>query len=102
MSHSPDAIHRLTLFTTQREPLLQGELHKLVEQALRTLPARYPGLKIARKIIHPDRVELDLELARLDEDVQRIVQSFKSEVKGLARKKNLAGENLWQWSYHED
>lgn len=102
MSHSPDAIHRLTLFTTGKEPLLVGELNRLSHHALKALPARFPGLKIKRQTIHPDRVELELDLSRLDEDVQRIVQSFKSEVKALARRKDLSGENLWQWGYQEN
>jgi len=102
MNHTPDEIHRLTLFTTKREPLLVDELNRLSYHALKALPARFPGLKIVRQVVHPDRVELELDLSRLDEDVQRIVQSFKSEVKALARRKHLSGENLWQWSYLED
>lgn len=102
MSHSPDSSHHVILFTTKQEPLIQGELHRLVEHALKALPARYPGLKIARQFIHSDRVEIELDLSRLDEDVHRIVQSFKSEVKALARRKNLPHENLWQWGYQED
>jgi len=102
MAHFPDDLHRVTLFTTKREPLLQGELHRLAEHALKTLPARYPGLRIVRQVIQPDRVELELDFSRLDEDVLRVVQSFKSQVKTLARRKNLSGENLWQWGYKED
>lgn len=94
-------MYSLTLFTAKREPLLQGELHRLAEHALEALPARYPGLKVVRQVIHPDRVELKLDFSRLDEDVQRVVQSFKSEVKNLARRKNLSGENLWQWGHQE-
>ena len=102
MSRSADDLHRLVLFTTKREPLLIGELNRLSHHALKALPARFPGLKITRQAIHPDRVEVELDLSHLDEDVQRIVQSFKSEVKALARRKNLSGENLWQWGYLED
>src|SRR5689334_12274123 len=101
MSPPSDDLHRLILFTTKKEPLLVGELNRLSHHALKALPTRFPGLKIIRQVIHPDRVELDLDLSRLDEDVQRIVQSFKSEVKALARRKDLSGENLWQWGYHE-
>jgi REP element-mobilizing transposase RayT len=102
MNRFPDTHHRITLMTAKREPLLTGELHRLAEHALKGLLARFPGLKIVRQAIHPDRVELEMDLSRLDEDVQRIVQSFKSEVKALARRKNLSGENLWQWGYLED
>jgi len=73
----------------------------LVEQGLKTLPRRYPGLRVLHHRIEEDRVELTLDLQRLDEDLQRIVQSFKSEVGKLARADGLAGKNLWQWSYEE-
>jgi hypothetical protein len=102
MAHSPDALHRITLFTAKREPLLQGELHRLAQHALKVLPSRYPGLRIVGQSIQPDRVELELDFSRLDEDVQRVVQSFKLEVKNIARRKNLSGENFWQWGYKED
>ena len=48
-----------------------------------------------------DGVELVLDLGRLDEDVQRVVQSFKSEVKGLAKRAGLPDGALWEWAYED-
>lgn len=94
--------HSIILFTDRRMPLLAGELLGLAEQALKALPARYPGLRILKSSFQPDRVEWQMDLGRLDEDVQRIVQSFKSEVRNLARRRNLRSGNLWQWGHKEE
>jgi hypothetical protein len=52
--------------------------------------------------IHPDRVELLLDFQRIDEDVLRVVQSLKAEVKNLAKKKGFDGNSLWQWQYDDE
>ncbi|HVZ79955.1 MAG TPA: hypothetical protein VHE12_04040 [bacterium] len=96
-----DSRVRVTLPTASRRPYLQGNLRVFVEQALRSLPKRFPGLKVVEPVIHPDRVEMVLDLQRLDEDVNRIVQSFKSEVKNLAKKEGFTQHNLWQWTHEE-
>ena len=91
----------LQVFTLGHKPLLTEELRPVVEQGIRNLPKRYPGLKVLRHAVHPDHVEMVLDLKRLDEDLSRIVQSFKAEVKGLARKNGFNGNSLWQWAYEE-
>jgi hypothetical protein len=101
MSSLSDSQHRIILYTTRRQPLLEGELKALTEHGIRNLSTRYPGLKIVESVIHPDRVELLLDFQRLDEDVLRVVQSLKSEVKNLAKKKGFEGDSLWQWQYDD-
>jgi hypothetical protein len=96
-----DALHRITLHTDQKKPILESDLRALAERGVRNLPVRYPGLKVVEFTIQPNRVELLLDFQRLDEDVLRVVQSFKSEVKNLAKKKGFAGDNLWQWEYED-
>ena len=95
------SLHHLTLFTYGRKPLLEGELRRWVEQCFKTLPGRYPGLKLVRQAVHADRVEMVLDLHRLDEDLPRIVQSFKTEARVLARKNGFDFPSLWEWSYEE-
>lgn len=94
-------LHRITLYTEQRKPLLEGDLKALAELGLRNLPVRFPGLRILASLVLPDSVEMTLDFQRLDEDVLRVVQSFKSEVRNLAQKKGLAGGSLWQWNYDD-
>lgn len=96
-----DSLYYVTLHTTEHKPLLEGNLRHIVEQAFKNLPGRYPGLKLVRHQAYPNRVEMLLDLHRLDEDLLRIVQSFKSEVKGLAKKEGYSHQALWQWSYEE-
>jgi REP element-mobilizing transposase RayT len=93
--------HHLVLFTAGKKPLLTGNLRAMVEQGFKTLPRRFPGLKVLEQAIHPDRVEMVLDLHRLDEDLARIVQSFKSEVKNLAKKEGFTQHDLWQWTHEE-
>lgn len=97
----PDTLHRVVLYTDHRKPLLEGEARGFAQVALKNLPYRYPGLRIVDHEIHPDRVEMTLDFQRLDEDLRRVVQSFKSEVKNLARKKHLNSDSFWQWTYEE-
>jgi hypothetical protein len=97
-----DSLHRVVVYITERKPLLVGEFKTMTEQGLRNLPARFPGLKMIGSVIHPDRVELTLDFQRLDEDVLRVVQSFKSEVKNLAKKKGFEGDSLWQWQFDDE
>jgi hypothetical protein len=97
-----DSRHRVTLYTTDREPLLTGGLKALAEYGLKHLPARYPGLRVLEGEVLPDRVRLVLDFQRLDEDLLRVVQSYKLEVKNLAKKKGLSGNSLWQWAYDEE
>jgi len=100
VSHS-DALHQITLFTAHQKPVLEGDLRVFAQQGLRNLTHRFPGLKIVSHTLHPNRVEMLLDFQRLDEDVLRVVQSFKSEVRNLAKKKGLADNNLWQWNYED-
>jgi hypothetical protein len=96
-----DPLHRVVLFTASRKPFLEGNLRVFVEQGLKSLPRRFPGLKITETAIHTDRVELVLDLQRLDEDLTRILLSFKTEVKNLAQKDGFKEPTLWQWNHDE-
>jgi hypothetical protein len=101
MTYFSDSLHHLVLYINGRKPLIAGELERLVEQGIRTLPVRYPGLQVIHRAVYPDRVEMLLDFQRLDEDVLRVAQSFKSEVKNLAKKKGFIEEPLWQWNYED-
>jgi hypothetical protein len=101
MKRSSETLHHITLFTTEQKPLLEGSLRGMVEQSFKNLPRRFPGLRVVRQAAYPNRVEMLLDLHRLDEDLLRIIQSFKSEVKGLAKKEGYALQSLWQWAYQE-
>jgi hypothetical protein len=101
MTYFSDSLHHLVLHINGRKPRIAGELKGLVEQGIRTLPVRYPGLQVVHQAVYPDRVELLLDFQRLDEDVLRVAQSFKSEVKNLAKKKGFIEEPLWQWNYED-
>jgi hypothetical protein len=102
MTVHSDSLHRVVIYVTERKPLLEGGLKTLAEYGLRNLPTRFPGLKMIGSAIHPDRVELLLDFQRIDEDVLRVVQSFKAEVKNLAKKKGFEGDSLWQWQYDDE
>jgi len=99
--HHSEALHQIVLYTSDRKPLLEGEMRTWTEQGVRNLAIRFPGLKIVKSAIHPDRVELLLDFQRIDEDVTRVVQSLKAEVKNLAKKKGFTGDSLWQWNYDD-
>ncbi len=97
----PDASHHVVLYTVHRQPLLEGEIRGFAQVALKNLSHRYPGLRVVEHEIYPDRVEMTLDFQHLDEDLLRVVQSFKAEVRNLARKKHLNAEDFWQWTYEE-
>jgi len=79
-------------------PLLGVPLaRKAVEDALTALPRLYPGLKIRESRATDSSVELLLDLGRSDEDIYRIVQSFKREVKARLKTQ----ETLWTWEFTE-
>jgi hypothetical protein len=101
MTFFSDALHEITLYTSGLKPLLVDDFRLLAEKGIQNLPVRYPGLKVARYTVHPNRVEMILDFHRLDEDVLRVLQSFKLEVKNLAKKKGLQENHLWQWNYEE-
>ncbi len=97
-----DHFHRVILYTQDRKPLLEGTLRTWVEQGLRHLPSRFPGLKITNTSIESDRVKMTLDFQRIDEDLTRVLQTFKSEVKNIAKKKGFEGDSLWQWQFDEE
>ncbi len=97
-----DHRHRVTLYTQDKKPLLVDELKNWAEQGLRHLPSRFPGLKIIEATIEPDRVKLTLDFQRIDEDLVRVLQTFKAEVKNIAKKKGFEGGSLWQWQFDEE
>lgn len=101
MSYADGSRHHLVLYTAGKQALLTDKLRPMVEQSFKTLPRRFPGLRILEKAVHPDRVEMVLDLHRLDEDLARIVQSFKAEVKSLAKKEGFTQHSLWQWTHEE-
>jgi hypothetical protein len=93
---------KATLYTSQRKPLLKGEVLPLVHLGIRNLERRFPGLKVVTSAVTPEKVELVLDFKRLDDDLLRVLQSFKSEVKSLGKKKGLQEDPLWQWQYDEE
>jgi hypothetical protein len=95
------SLHYVALQTVQQRPLLTGDLKPLAEWGIRNLPARFPGLKVVKAAVEPERVQLILDFQRLDEDVLRVLQSFKTEIKNLAKKKGFAEDQLWQWNYED-
>ena len=96
-----DSLHHVVVYVTERKPLLGGELKTLTEHSLRKLPTRFPGLKKIDAAVYPDRVELLLDFQRIDEEVLRVVQSFKTEVKNLAKNKCFEGDSFWQWQFDD-
>jgi len=102
MTIHSDSLHHVVVYVSEKRPLIEGELKTLTEYGTRNLPTRFPGLKLVRSTIHLDRVELLLDFQRIDEDVLRVVQSFKSEVKNLAKKKGFEGDSLWQWQFDNE
>jgi hypothetical protein len=98
---SSHSLHYVALQTDQRRPLLAGAMKPLAEWGIRNLPARFPGLKVVRAAVEAQGVQMLLDFQRLDEDVLRVLQSFKLEVKNLAKKKGLAEDPFWQWNYED-
>jgi REP element-mobilizing transposase RayT len=97
-----DSLHHVVVYITERKPLLEGELKAMTEHGIQKLSIRFPGLKLIESTVHPDRVELLLDFQRIDEDVLRVIQSLKAEVKTLARKKGFEGDSLWQWQFDDE
>jgi len=56
-------------------------------------------LKVVGSEVRVDGMDLILDLGRLDEDLLRIVQSFKNEVKKLAEPRKDGA--LWRWGFEE-
>jgi hypothetical protein len=102
MDYHSDSMVKATLHTSQKKPLLVGDILHLVQQGIRNLERRFPGLKVVASTVSPERVELVLDFKRLDDDLLRVLQSFKSEVKNLGKKKGLKEDQLWQWQYDEE
>ena len=98
---SSDDLHQVTLCLASEEAVQGSHLRDFVPLALKNLKGRYPGLKIPQHQIHADRIEILFDLHRLDEDLPRMVQSFKSEVKNLARKNGFSHPIFWRWTYDE-
>lgn len=98
---SSESIHTLIIYTDNKRPLLEGPLKPLVERALLNIKAHHPGIQILQYAVCPNRVEMTLDLQRLDEDLARIVQLFKAEAKSQAKTTGFAEENFWQWGFEE-
>jgi hypothetical protein len=101
MPYYSDALHQIVLHTVHQRPLLEGETRKFAELALRNLPNRYPGLKIVESAVFPARVEMLLDFHRLDEDVLRVLQSYKLEVKSMSKAAGFKENHFWQWNYED-
>ncbi len=101
MEYFSDSMVKATLYTSQKKPFLVGEIPTLVQWGIRNLERRFPGLKVVVSTVYPERVEMVLDFKRLDDDLLRVLQSFKSEMKNLAKKKGLHEDPLWQWQYDE-
>ncbi len=102
MDYHSDSMVKATLHTSQKKPLLVGGFLHLVQQGIRNLERRFPGLKVVASNVTPEKVEMVLDFKRLDDDLLRVLQSFKSEVKTLGKKKGLKEDLLWQWQYEEE
>jgi len=96
-----DSLHYAKLTLGPQAPELTGEAAHLAGWALKNLEGRFPGLKVVRSLVGAREVRLLLDFNRLDEDLLRVLQSYKSEVRNLLKKKGFSGEHLWQWNYEE-
>ncbi|HET9868944.1 MAG TPA: hypothetical protein VFR02_00390 [bacterium] len=97
-SHS---LHYACLGTVGGKPVLTGEFAHLAQWGIGNLPGRFPGLKVLRSRVEPAQVRLLLDFQRLDEDLLRVLQSYKSEVKNLLRRRGFPEAHLWQWTHEE-
>jgi hypothetical protein len=95
------SVHSLVIYTLGRKPLLSESLAAQAERSFKFLAGRFPGLKILSHTVLPDRVEMVLDLHRLDEDLVRIVQTLKADIKALARKDGYPEDYFWQWGFEE-
>lgn len=99
MAFEGEGVHRVRISALEGVSLLAPGGVEALEQALRSLPRRYPGLKVVRSEVRTDGMDLTLDLGRLDEDLQRVVQSFKNEAKKLAKPRKEGA--LWRWGFEE-
>ncbi len=102
VDYHSDSMAKAILHTSQKKPLLTSEILPLVQQGIRNLERRFPGLKVVASVVTSEKVELVLDFKRLDDDLLRVLQSFKSEVKTLGKKKGLKEDSFWQWQYEEE
>ena len=94
-----EGVHHVRIWALEGVSLLAPGGRESLEQALRSLPARYPGLRVLGSSIRTEGMDLTLDLGRSDEDLQRIVQSFKNEAKKLVKPRQEGG--LWRWGFEE-
>lgn len=101
MPFEPGSLHHVVLNTAGKAPLLTGKCLHIAEHAVETLQRRFPGLKVARKAFRPDTVLFLLDFSRCDEDIGRVVQSYKTEVRKLSSQVGFKGEHFWQREHDE-
>jgi len=81
---------------------LAGDILRVARYALSSLERRYPGLKVVDSFFTPDSASFLLDFSRCDEDVSRVVQSYKTEVRKLASREGFQGGHFWQREYSEN
>ena len=100
MTFDPCSVHSV-VFRTAEGASLAGDILRVARYALSSLERRYPGLKVAGSSFTPDALSLLLDFSRCDEDVSRVVQSYKTEVRKLAAREGFQGGHFWQREYSE-
>lgn len=80
---------------------LAGDFLHVAKHALDSLERRYPGLKVIASSFESDSASLLLDFSRCDEDLGRVIQSYKNEVRKLAMPLGFSGRHFWHREYEE-
>ena len=83
---------------TRQSSMILSEAGSVVDEAIRAIPAHYPGVALDKYVIMPNHVHLILHLQDTGKpcpSVFRIVQ----QLKGVVTKR--LGRNIWQIHFHD-
>jgi hypothetical protein len=91
-----DRFHALVL-SIQEGPSLSDDAHApILQEALRELGARYPGVHVPCWFAREDSLSLLVDMGRADEDILRLVLHLKRVLRD-----RVGGGLQWRWSYEE-
>jgi hypothetical protein len=95
-NHDLDRLHALVLETQEGPSLSDGKAQAWIQEALRDLCTRYPGVRVPGWRSNGSFLELLVDLGRSDEDILRLVLHVKRVLRD-----RLGGPLQWKWGYLE-
>lgn len=99
--YNSDAAYFVTICTDNRLPIISNGYKSIIEEELKSLVNRFPGVELDYYIFMPQHIHFILFLYGSKASIPQIIQAFKSLTALKIKKQGYPYKRFWQPNYYE-